>query len=197
VNTTRYPLNATRRRRKAALIRDCGDADMPAVQAIYAHHVRTGLASFEEEPPSLEEMQRRRSEVLKLGLPYLVAEVEGVVQGYAYATPYRTRSAYRFTIENSVYIASEMARRGIGRALVERLIARCEVEPWRQMIAIIGSSDNRASVALHRALGFHMVGTLQGVGFKHGRWVDTVLMQRELGSGSKVLPANPISERPT
>jgi L-amino acid N-acyltransferase YncA len=188
---------ATRRRRNAALIRDCVNADMPAVQAIYSHHVRTGLASFEEEPPSLEEMQRRRSEVLKRGLPYLVAEVEGVVQGYAYATPYRSRTAYRFTIENSVYVASEMARRGIGWALVERLIARCEVEPWRQMIAIIGSSDNRASVALHRALGFHMVGTLQGVGFKHGRWVDTVLMQRELGSGSKVLPASPISAQAT
>jgi L-amino acid N-acyltransferase YncA len=185
VNSTRYPVMATRRRSNGALIRDCVDADMPAVQAIYSHHVRTGLASFEEEPPSLEELQRRRSEVLKRGLPYLVAEVEGVVQGYAYATPYRSRTAYRFTIESSVYVASEMARRGIGWALVARLIARCEVEPWRQMIA------------LHRALGFHMVGTLRGVGFKHGRWVDTVLMQRELGSGSKVLPASPISAQAT
>jgi len=174
---------------KLVLIRDSVDADLPVVHAIYAHHVRTGLASFEEEPPSRAQMRQRRSDVLKRGLPYLVAEVEGMVRGYSYATPYRSRSAYRFTIENSVYVASEMGKRGIGSALLRELISRCEVGPWRQMIAIIGDSGNTASVALHDSLGFRMVGILRGVGFKHGRWVDTVLMQRELGSGSKSLPA--------
>ena len=173
---------------KLVLIRDSVDADLPAVHAIYAHHVRTGLASFEEEPPSRAQMRQRRSDVLKRGLPYLVAEVEGMVRGYSYATPYRSRSAYRFTIENSVYVASEMGKRGIGSALLRELISRCEVGPWRQMIAIIGDSGNTASVALHDSLGFRMVGILRGVGFKHGRWVDTVLMQRELRSGSKSLP---------
>jgi phosphinothricin acetyltransferase len=176
------------RKSNLVLIRDSVDADLPAVHAIYAHHVRTGLASFEEEPPSLAQVRRRRADVLKRGLPYLVAEVEGMVRGYSYATPYRSRSAYRFTIENSVYVASEMGQKGTGSALLKRLISRCEAGPWRQMIAIIGDSGNTASIALHESLGFRMVGILRGVGFKHGRWVDTVLMQRELGSGSKSLP---------
>jgi L-amino acid N-acyltransferase YncA len=179
--------NATRKS-NPVLIRDSVEADLPAVHAIYAHHVRTGLASFEEKLPSVAEMRKRRSDVLERGLPYLVAEVEGVVRGYSYATPYRTRSAYRFTIENSVYVASEMGKRGIGGALLKGLISRCEAGPWRQMIAIIGDSGNTASIALHESLGFRMVGILRGIGFKHGRWVDTVLMQRELGSGSKSLP---------
>jgi L-amino acid N-acyltransferase YncA len=188
-NDDRYPEKAAHRMKVAALIRDSTDADIPAVQAIYAHHVRLGLGSFEEEPPGVEEMRQRRCEVLKRGLPYPVADVEGAVVGCAYATPYRARTAYRFTIEDSVYVASRMTRRGIGSTLLKRLITRCEVEPWRQMVAIIGDSGNRASIALHGVLGFRVVGTLQGVGFKHGRWVDTVLMQRELGSGDKAPPA--------
>jgi phosphinothricin acetyltransferase len=176
------------RKSDPVLIRDSAEADLSAVHAIYAHHVRAGLGSFEEKPPSLAEMRRRRFDVLERGLPYLVAEVEGIVLGYSYATPYRTRSAYRFTIENSVYVASDMAKRGIGSALLEELVSRCEAGPWRQMIAIIGDSGNSASITLHESLGFRIVGVLRGVGFKHGRWVDTVLMQRELGGGGESLP---------
>ncbi|MFI5011779.1 MAG: GNAT family N-acetyltransferase [Hyphomicrobiales bacterium] len=168
--------------------RDAVEADMPAVRDIYVHHVLTGLASFEEEAPSLEEMRRRRAGVLALGLPYLAARIDETLVGYAYASPYRARSAYRFSIENSVYVADGMAGRGIGRALLGALIGRCQAGPWRQMIAIIGDSANTASIALHRSRGFRMVGTLQAVGFKHGRWVDTVLMQLELGTGSSTLP---------
>ena len=162
------------------LIVDASEEDVAAVAAIYEHHVSTGLASFEEAPPDLAEMQRRRNEVLRQGLPYLVARLDGAVAGYAYASPYRARSAYRFSIENSVYVADGMAGRGVGSALLSELIARCEKGPWRQMIAIIGDSGNAASIALHKAHGFRLVGTLEAVGFKHGRFIDTVLMQRAL-----------------
>jgi phosphinothricin acetyltransferase len=173
------------------LVSDTGDDDMPAIAAIYAHHVLNGLASFEEEPPDLEEMRRRRGEVLRRGLPHLAARLDGKTVGYAYASPYRARSAYRFSIENSVYVAEGMAGRGIGRELLGALIARCEKGPWRQMIAIIGDSANAASIALHRAHGFRMVGTLEAVGFKHGRFVDTVLMQRALGALGAAASAGP------
>jgi phosphinothricin acetyltransferase len=162
------------------LVRDSREDDMGAVQAIYAHAVLNGTASFEEEPPSLDEMKRRRADVLARGLPYLVAEMDGRVAGYSYATPYRARSAYRFSIENSVYVDQTRHRAGVGRALLSALIARCEQGEWREMIAIIGDSDNVASIGLHASLGFRMVGTLQGVGLKFGRWLDTVLMQRSL-----------------
>jgi L-amino acid N-acyltransferase YncA len=172
-------------------VADAEDGDMPEIAAIYARHVATGLASFEEEPPSLEEMRRRRADALRLGLPYLVAKLAGKVAGYAYASPYRARSAYRFSIENSVYVADGMVGQGIGRSLLGALIARCEEGPWRQMIAIIGDSANAASIALHRAHGFRMVGTLRAVGLKHGCFVDTVLMQRELGAESAEPPGAP------
>ena len=162
------------------LLRDAHDDDMGAIQAIYAHHVLHGTASFEEEPPPLAEMQRRRADVLARGLPYLVAEVDGRIAGYSYATPYRARSAYRFSIENSVYVAHGRVRAGIGRALLSALIRRCEQGPWRQMIAVIGDSANAASIGLHAELGFRNVGTLHDVGFKFGRWLDSVLMQRAL-----------------
>ena len=161
---------------------------MPAVQTIYAHHVRYSLATFETEPPSLQEMLARRLSVLHQKLPYLVAELDGAVVGYCYATAYRARPAYIHTVENSVYVADGLAGRGIGRALLAALITRCEAGPWRQMIAVIGNSGNEGSLALHKALGFQMVGTLKAVGFKHGRWVDTVFMQRALGAGSGALP---------
>lgn len=161
---------------------------MHAVQAIYAHHVLHGLATFETEPPSVDEMLSRRAAVLHQNLPYLVAELEGEVVGYCYATAYRTRPAYINTVENSVYVAEGRGGRGIGRALLMALIERCEAGPWRQMIAVIGNSGNEASINLHKSLGFSTVGTLKAVGFKHGRWVDTVLMQRALGSGSGTLP---------
>lgn len=173
------------------LIRDARDDDMPAVQAIYAHHVLTGLASFEEVPPSAAEMTARRAHVLALGLPYLVAEREGTVVGYAYASTYRPRPAYRFTVEDSVYVAPGCGGQGIGGALLAALIARCESGPWRQMLAVIGDSDNAGSLALHRRLGFRPAGTLVSVGFKFGRWVDSVLMQRPLGPGDDTLPAPP------
>lgn len=172
----------------AAVVRDATPDDMPAVQAIYAHHVRHGLASFEVEPPSLDEMLARRAAVLGQTLPYLVAELDGNIVGYSYATAYRPRPAYRHTIENSVYVADGLAGRGIGRALLTALIARCEVGPWRQMIAVIGNSGNEGSIALHRSLGFEHIGTLKAVGFKFGRWVDSVLMQRPLGMGSSTTP---------
>lgn len=172
----------------AAAIRDACDADVGEIHAIYAHHVRHGLASFEETPPDAAEIARRRAEVLGLGLPYLVAEADGRILGYAYATLYRTRSAYRYTIENSVYVREGAQGRGVGRALLAALIARCERGPWRQMVAVIGDSANAASVALHSACGFEMVGTLRAVGFKFGRWVDSVLMQRALGRGEDAPP---------
>jgi phosphinothricin acetyltransferase len=173
---------------RACLIRDSRDADVAAICAIYGHHVLHGAASFEETPPTADELARRRADVLARGLPYLVAEIDDEVVGYAYASPYRARSAYRFSIENSVYVDHRRHRGGIGRALLAALIAQCECGAWRQMIAVIGDSANLPSIALHARLGFRMVGTLRSVGFKFGRWVDTVLMQRELGTGSETLP---------
>jgi len=162
------------------MIRDAAPEDMAQVAAIYGHHVLHGLATFEEVPPDEAEMHSRFEAVRKAGLPYLVYEEDGQIVGYAYAGPYRTRSAYRFTIENSVYVRDGYAGRGIGRALLTELIERCTAGPWKQMVAVIGDSENHASIGLHRALGFRMVGTLEKVGYKFNRWVDTVLMQRAL-----------------
>jgi len=172
----------------AVVVRDARKSDMPEIQAIYAEAVSHGLASFEETPPTVDEMLSRRTRVLDLGLPWLAAERDGRVVGYAYATAYRDRPAYRYSVEDSVYVADGMRERGIGRMLLAALIARCEAGPWRQMIAIIGDSGNRGSIVLHENLGFRMVGTFEAVGFKFGRWVDTVLMQRSLGDGGKTPP---------
>ena len=161
-------------------LRQATEADMESVQRIYGDHVAQGLASFEESPPSVEEMLARFRILKSQSFPYIVAEQAGKICGYSYAGPYRTRSAYRFTIENSVYVDSTCSGQGIGHALLTELIKACERGPWRQMIAIIGDSGNSASIALHRSLGFRMVGTLSEVGFKHDQWVDTVLMQRAL-----------------
>jgi L-amino acid N-acyltransferase YncA len=163
------------------LIRDAHSADAAQIAAIYAHHVLHGLASFEEVPPPESEIAARMRSVLDQGLPYLVMEAQGRVLGYCYATPYRTRSAYRHTLEDSVYVAAGLAGQGIGRALLQALLARCEAGPWRQMVAVIGDSANHPSIGLHQSLGFRVVGTLDAVGFKFGRWVDSVLMQRALG----------------
>ena len=170
------------------IVRDVVDADMAAVQSIYAPHVLRGLATFEEVPPSVEELAARRATVLRLDLPYLVAEFDGRVAGYAYATAYRPRPAYRHTVEDSVYVAEGFGGRGLGSALLGTLIERCEAGPWRQMLAIIGNSGNAGSIALHRRLGFEPAGTLKSVGFKLGQWVDTILMQRALGLGDTALP---------
>jgi phosphinothricin acetyltransferase len=177
-----------------ALVRDAHDEDLVAVQAIYAHHVLHGLASFEESPPSVQELASRRAAVLAEGLPYLVGTVAGRVVGYCYAAPYRARPAYRHTIEDSVYVADGMAGRGIGAALLRELIARCERGSWRQMLAVIGDSENAGSIGLHASAGFQTVGTFRSVGFKLGRWVDSVLMQRALGEGDRT---HPQQSRPT
>jgi phosphinothricin acetyltransferase len=164
----------------ALRVRDCRPEDVPGIQAIYAWHVEHGLASFEEVAPDCAEIARRREDVLARKLPYLVADDEGEILGYSYAAPYRSRSAYRFSVENSVYVKQDAPRRGIGRALLSELIVRCQRLGLRQMIAVIGDSNNQASIGLHAAVGFHPVGILRDVGFKHGRWVDSVLMQRAL-----------------
>ncbi|TAJ32998.1 MAG: GNAT family N-acetyltransferase [Reyranella sp.] len=172
----------------AVTVRDAREADMSAVQQIYAHHVLHGLASFEETAPSVAEMIGRRESVLKIGLPYLVAEMDGRVVGYSYASSYRPRPAYRHTIEDSVYVRDGLAGHGIGRALLGLLVKRCEGGPWRQMLAVIGDSGNAGSIGLHASQGFKQIGKLDAVGFKFGRWVDSVLMQRPLGGGSASLP---------
>jgi L-amino acid N-acyltransferase YncA len=150
--------------------------------------VRHGTASFELDPPEQAEMARRQDALIAGGFPYLVAEDDGGILGYAYAGPYRARPAYRFTVEDSVYIAPEAQRRGLGRVLLERLIAESETRGYRQMIAVIGDSAQHASIALHTALGFRLVGTFAAVGFKFDRWLDTVLMQRALGHGAETEP---------
>ncbi|WP_370647949.1 GNAT family N-acetyltransferase [Phyllobacterium meliloti] len=169
-------------------IRDADDHDMTAVQSIYAYHVLNGIASFEVEVPSLDDMMARKVGVLAAGLPYLVAEAGGHIVGYSYATLYRPRPAYRYTVEDSVYIANGMSGCGIGSLLLGELIRRCEAGDWRQMVAIIGNSSNTGSLRLHERLGFEPVGTLRSVGFKFGQWVDTVLMQRALGQGDRISP---------
>ncbi|MBC6441259.1 MAG: N-acetyltransferase [Rhodospirillales bacterium] len=162
------------------LVRDSTPDDVPAITTIYAHSVLHGLASFEVEPPTKSEMAGRREAILAAGLPYLVAEADGKIAGYAYAGPYRTRPAYRHTVENSVYVDGRFQGRGAGRLLLAALIERCEAAGRHEMVAIIGDSGNQASIALHAALGFVMVGTLRNVGFKHERWLDSVIMQRSL-----------------
>ncbi|MEM8973852.1 MAG: N-acetyltransferase family protein [Pseudomonadota bacterium] len=173
---------------ESTLVRDASAVDMYSVREIYAHQVLQGSATFETRPPTVDDLLKRRETALQLGLPYLVAEHEGEIAGYTYAMPFRPRSAYINTIENSVYVSEKTQGQGIGRALLTELIARCEASRWRQMIAVIGDSANSSSIALHAALGFQMVGTFQAVGFKHGRWLDTVLMQRSLGAGSSAPP---------
>lgn len=169
-------------------VRASRPGDMPAITAIYAHHVLHGLASFELLPPDVNEMVRRRAEVLARGLPHLVAEAGGQLAGYAYAAPYRERPAYRFALEDSVYIHPDYIGRGIGRALLDVLIETCTSAGYRQLIAVIGDSGNAASIGLHAACGFVRTGLLPSVGFKFGRWVDSVLMQREIGEGDRSLP---------
>jgi phosphinothricin acetyltransferase len=169
-------------------IRDATPADIAAVTAIYAPAVREGTASFELDPPDEAEMSRRMATVVGGGYPYLVAEQAGRVIGYAYASAYRTRPAYRWSVENTVYISPSAKRTGAGRALLRALILACEAKGYRQMIAIIGDSGHSASIGLHRALGFTFCGTIHSVGYKHGRWLDSVIMQRALGPGDTSPP---------
>ena len=162
------------------LVRPATEADLGSVQAIYAHHVRTGLGTFEEEPPSVTEMLRRFRELRSQGAPYLVAALDSEILGYAYAGPFRARSAYRFTCENAVYVAADRARSGIGLALMQRLIDEARSLGLREMLAVIGDSDNAGSIGLHARLGFRHIGTFERAGFKFGRWVDVVFMQLRL-----------------
>ena len=176
---------------KLPTVRLAGPEDVPEIQAIYAHHVLHGIASFEEQPPDEAEMHRRLADVPARGLPYLVAAEgtgkDGIV-GFAYVGPYRSRPAYRYALEDSVYVRPGKGGRGVGSALLGELIRRCEGLGYRQMIAVIGDSANLGSIRLHARHGFRESGLLKSVGFKHGRWVDSVLMQRALGPGDTSLP---------
>jgi L-amino acid N-acyltransferase YncA len=169
-------------------IRPTTEADLPAITAIYRQAVREGTATFELEPPDLAEMTRRYRTLIDGGYPYFVAILDGRVAGYAYAGAYRPRPAYRFTVENSIYLDPSFHRRGIGALLLERLIVECEARGFRQMIAVIGDSTNAGSIGVHTRAGFKMIGTHPSVGLKFGRWLDTVMMQRSLGEGAKSVP---------
>jgi phosphinothricin acetyltransferase len=172
----------------APIIRPSRDDDVPAITAIYAHHVLHGVASFEAPPPPSEEIGRRRAAILQHGLPYFVAERQGRVVGYTYAGPFRPRIGYRYTLEDSIYVDAAEVGRGIGRALLPPLLARCTELGYRQMVAVIGGRETIASIRLHEALGFAHMGVLKAVGFKFDRWVDIVMMQRALGPGDSTLP---------
>jgi L-amino acid N-acyltransferase YncA len=170
------------------VIRSAGPADIPSITRIYAHAVEHGTATFEITPPDEAEMARRQQQLLAAGYPYLVAELEGLIAGYAYAGAYRARPAYRWSVEDSIYVAPEFYRQRIGSKLLAQLIAEAERRGFRQMIAVIGDSAQVASIAVHAKAGFAHIGTLRSVGFKHGCWLDTVLMQRSLGHGDTTSP---------
>jgi phosphinothricin acetyltransferase len=170
------------------LVRSAHEADLEAARAIYAHAVAHGVGTFEETAPDAAEFARRFHAVRDLALPWLVAEADGEILGYGYAGPYRPRSGYRYTAEDSIYVAPAHARRGVGRALLQAVVAGCEAAGLRQLVAAIGDSGNAASVALHRACGFQPAGLLPAVGFKHGRWLDVVFMRRPLNGGDSTPP---------
>ena len=170
------------------LVRDATPADVPAIAAIYAVEVRDHVNTYEYDVPDEVEMARRMQAILDAGYPYIVAEDENGLAGYAYAGSYRARLGYRRTVENSVYVAADRQGRGIGAALLERLIAECQQRDYRQMIAVIGEPTNTASIRLHEKFGFHLVGIFRGIAWKHGRWLDTVQMQRDLGPGNSEPP---------
>jgi len=172
----------------ALLIRPSTAADLPAVTAIYAWNVLNGTGTFELEVPDTSEMARRRDDVLSKGLPWLVAQRDGVVVGYAYANHFRPRLAYRFCVEDSVYLSAEARGQGLGRLLLAELLARCEAAGARQMLAVIGDSTNLGSIGVHRTLGFEHIGTMKAAGWKFERWLDVVIMQKSLGMGASVAP---------
>lgn len=173
------------------IIRAATADDAEALAAIYGHHVLHGFGTFEEEPPSPAEMENRRAAIAARGLPYLVAEADGRVLGFAYAGPFRPRQAYRYTLEDSVYIAPDAIGRGVGRAVLSAVIEACEALGIRQLVAVIGDSGNAASIGLHRSLGFVDAGLGKSFGFKHGRWVDIVWMQKSLNGGDQTAPDTP------
>lgn len=169
-------------------VRDSRPEDVADIQRIYAHHVQSSTASFEEVPPDLDEIAHRRQTVVHFGAPYIVAELDGKVQGFAYAYKFRPRSAYRHTVENSIYVEPAATGNGVGTKLLTELIERCTTQGYRQMVAVIGGAGNEASINLHKRLGFEIAGQLKSTGFKFGDWVDTIFMQRALGRGDDTLP---------
>ncbi|MEO7888075.1 N-acetyltransferase family protein [Polaromonas sp.] len=177
----------------AVSIHPCSEGDIEAIQAIYAHYVATNLATFELEPPTAQQMLSRRADILGGGYPYLVARLGGEVVGYAYGSAYRSRPAYRHTVEDSIYVAPGHRQAGIGNALLRELIAQCAQRGFRQMVGVVGNSANTGSLRVHEALGFSRVGTLASVGHKFGQWVDTVLMQRALGEGDSTPAVAPVA----
>ena len=168
-------------------VREVRDSDMDEVAGIYGYHVRHGVATFEYEPPDVAELRRRCGEVRARGLPYVVAERDSRLLGFAYASPFRLRPAYRFSVEDSVYVHPDSVREGIGRRLLQSLIDRCEAAGRRRLVAVIGGADER-SIAFHRKCGFEEAGRLEGAGWKQGRWLDLVIMQRALGAGTSTPP---------
>ena len=185
----RYSLFSSNYRKKSTVnILAADESHLPAIQAIYAHHVNTGLASFETSPPSCAKLASRLAKIQQDGLLWLVAEINQRVVGYCYLSFYRTRHAYRYTLEDSVYVDPGCTGRGVGKALLQQAIHWAEQHGYRQLIANVGNSENQGSLGLHRALGFQHCGTLRSVGLKHGQWVDTVFLQRALGEGDSTLP---------
>lgn len=170
------------------LIRPSTEHDLPAITRIYGHHVLHGTGTFETTPPTLEEMTARRADVLSKGLPWLVAEEAGQVLGFAYGNWFKPRPAYRFSVEDSIYLAPEAAGQGLGRALLAELLATLERGGIRKVMAVIGDSANAGSIGVHRALGFEQVGVIQACGWKFGRWLDIVMMQRAIGEGDRTPP---------
>jgi len=172
------------------LIRPSHDHDIPQITAIYAHHVLHGTGTFETEPPTVADMTTRRADVLGKGLPYLVAQQDGVVVGFAYGNWFKPRPAYRYSVEDSIYLAPDLHRKGLGRALLAELLTRFEAAGIRKVMAIIGDSANAGSVGVHLALGFTQVGVVESCGWKFGAWRDIVIMQKTLGAGNTLPPAN-------
>ena len=173
------------------LIRPSTPADLPAITAIYGWNVENGTGTFELDAPDLVEMTRRRDDVLSKGLPWLVAERDGTVLGYAYANHFRPRRAYRFCLEDSIYLSADARGQGVGRLLLAELMARCEAAGARQMLAVIGDSANAGSIGVHRTLGFEHVGVMKSAGWKFDRWCDVVVMQKALGPGDASAPVDP------
>lgn len=173
---------------KSLIIRDVCDHDMGAIQEIYAEEVKNGVSSWEQKPPSLAEMITRRNQIITAGYPYRVSESNGQVTGFTYASSYRTRAGYRFTVENTIYIDKNQRGQGTGQQLLSDLIERCEAQGYRQMIAVIGDSGNYASINFHKRMGFNEAGIIHSIGFKFGCWMDSVILQRPLGKGDRTLP---------
>lgn len=170
------------------ILRDAIEADMPVICEIYADQVLNGVSSWEEQPPGIEEMLGRREKIIAEGFPYRVVEIKDAIAGYSYASSYRPRSAYRYTVENTIYVHKEYRGQGLGRLLLEDLIASCEAQGFRQMVAVIGDSNNHTSIDFHKHMGFEQVGIINSIGYKFGRWMDSVIMQRALAEGDESLP---------